>query len=49
MGMRDSDAIRGVFGIPEDEAVMAVISLGYRAEDPSSPVHRPLDEIAKFF
>ena len=49
MGMRDSEAIRGVFGIPEDEAVMAVISLGYRAEDPSAPVHRPLDEIAKFF
>ena len=49
MGMRDSEAIRGVFNIPEDEAVMAVISLGYRAEDPSSPVHRPLDEIAKFF
>lgn len=49
MGMRDSEAIRGVFNIPEDEAVMAVISLGYRAEDPSSPVHRSLDEIAKFF
>ena len=49
MGMRDSEAIRGVFGIPENEAVMAVISLGYRAEDPSAPVHRPLDEIAKFF
>ena len=49
MGMRDSEAIRGVFGIPENEAIMAVISLGYRAEDPSAPVHRPLDEIAKFF
>lgn len=49
MGMRDSEALRSLFSIPEDEAVMAVISLGYRAEDPSSPVHRALDEIVKFF
>lgn len=49
MGMRDADALRGLFSIPENEAVMAVISLGYRAEDPSVPTHRSLDDIAKFF
>lgn len=49
MGMRDADALRALFAIPENETVLAVIALGYRAQDPSTPVHRPLDEIAKFF
>ena len=49
MGMREADALRTLFEIPEDEMVLAVIALGYRAQDPSTPVHRPLDEIAKFF
>ena len=49
MGMRDADALRSLFDIPENEAVMAVIALGYRAENPNTPVHRPLDEIAKFY
>lgn len=49
MGMRDSEALRGIFNIPETEAVMAVISLGYRTSDPSAPRHRNLDEIVKFF
>lgn len=29
MGMRDADALRSLFSIPEDEAVMAVIAIGY--------------------
>lgn len=49
MGMRDSGAIRSLFGIPENEEVMAVISLGYRAGEPNQPVHRDLNEVAKFF
>ncbi len=49
MGMRDADKLRALFSIPENEAVMAVISLGYRAEDPKRPTHRSLDEIVKFF
>ncbi|MGI5848244.1 MAG: nitroreductase family protein [Candidatus Cryptobacteroides sp.] len=49
MGMRDSDALRALFNIPESETIMAVIALGYRAEDPQVPTHRPLDEIVKFF
>ncbi len=49
MGMRDGDALRQLFDIPSDEAVMAVISLGYRAEEPSRPQRRPLDDIVKFF
>ena len=49
MGMRDADAIRGFFHIPGEEMVTAVIALGYRAEDPKTPVHRDLDEVVKFF
>lgn len=49
MGMRDSDGLRSVFGIPETETVMAVIALGYRAEEPNRPERRSLDEVVKFF
>ena len=49
MGMRDADAIRSCFHIPGEEMITAVIALGYRAEDPKTPVHRDLDEIVKFF
>jgi len=49
MGMRDADAIRREFNIPETEAIMAVISLGYRAGEPTRPDRRPLDDVVKFF
>ena len=49
MGMRDGEALRSIFGIPAEETVMAVISLGYRNQDPHQPEHRPLDEVVKFF
>ena len=49
MGMRDSEALRTIFGIPAEETVMAVISLGYRDQEPRQPEHRGLDEVVKFF
>ena len=49
MGMRDSNAIRAEFSIPENEAIMAVIALGYRADEPRRPDRRPLDDIVKFY
>ena len=49
MGMRESDKLRALFNIPEEEMILAVISLGYRAEEPNMPVHRPIDEVVKFF
>ena len=49
MGMRDADGLRQLFNIPESETIMAVISLGYRASEPTRPDRRPLDEIVKFF
>ena len=49
MGMRDSDALRSIFQIPDNETVMAVIALGYRAGEPSRPKRRPLDEMVRFY
>ena len=49
MGMRDSDELRKLFAIPDDECIMAVISLGYRASDPNRPERKPTSEIVKFF
>lgn len=49
MGMRDSDALRTLLAIPDDECIMAVISLGYRASDPNRPNRKQTQEIVKFF
>ena len=49
MGMRAGDALRDIFGIPETEQVMAVISLGKRASDPRRPDRKPIDDIVKFY
>ncbi|MBR4734849.1 MAG: nitroreductase family protein [Bacteroidales bacterium] len=49
MGMRDTDALRTCFNIPETETIMAVIALGYRAQDPSRPERRPLEDVVRFF
>ena len=49
MGMRDADKLRALFAIPENEAVMAVIALGYRAAEPVQPRHRPFDDVVKFY
>ena len=45
----ENEAIRSLFGIPDNEMMMAVIALGYRASEPSRPKRRPLDEIVKFY
>lgn len=49
MGMRDADALRTLFSIPESETIMAVIALGYRAGEPNRPGRRNMDEIVKFY
>jgi len=49
MGMRDADGLRALFNIPDDETVMSVIALGYRASDPQRPRRKDLDEVVKFF
>ena len=49
MGWRDSDALRQLLSIPSNETVMAVIALGYRAENPRRPERRSVDEVTRFF
>ena len=49
MGMRDADPLRELFAIPSNESVMAVIALGYRADEPKRPQHRGLDAILKIY
>jgi len=49
MGGRDAEAIRGIFGIPQDEEITVVIALGYRASDPKRPERFPIDDVVKFF
>ena len=49
MGMRNSDDLRKLLAIPDDECIMAVISLGYRASDPNRPDRKPVNEVVKFF
>ena len=49
MGMRKAPELRELFSIPDNETILAVIALGYRAQEPTMPAHRPLDEVVKFF
>lgn len=49
MGMRDGNGLRTLFGIPDTETVMAVIALGYRAEEPNRPERKNLDDVVRFF
>lgn len=48
MGMRDSDGLRSLFNISESETIMAVIALGYRAEEPKQPGHRDLQDVVQY-
>lgn len=49
MGMRDADALKQILNIPENESVVAVISVGYPDIDPVRPKRKTVDEIAKFY
>ena len=48
MGIRDGAALREMLDIPENEVVVAVIAVGYRAAEPKFGKRKDLDEIAKF-
>jgi nitroreductase len=45
MGLRDGDGLRKEFSIPASQEIVAVISLGYRNENPEKPKRKPLNEI----
>ncbi|NLL92039.1 MAG: nitroreductase [Ruminococcaceae bacterium] len=48
MGLRDSDKIRELIKIPEEETVVSVIALGYASEKPKKTKRKDVEEILKF-
>ena len=46
--MQISEKIAAELEIPENETIMAVIALGYRAQEPVRPERKPLDDILIF-
>ena len=49
MGLRDVEALRKYFDIPEDEIIMPVIALGKADQDPVSRPRKEINEILKIF
>ena len=49
MGLFDEEKIRKYFSIPENEKIVAVISVGYPDINPTMPTRKELDEIVKIF
>ena len=49
MGIRDSEKIREALNIPENEEIVSVISVGYRAVDPEMPKRKSMADITKFY
>ncbi|MBR3228470.1 MAG: nitroreductase family protein [Erysipelotrichaceae bacterium] len=45
MGIRDEKKLRGYFNIPQDEAVMPVIAIGKRAEEPKLRPRREVKNV----
>ena len=48
MGIRDGDAVRAAAGIPDTEAVFAVIALGYRNQEPAARPRKAVGEILTY-
>ena len=48
MGLRDADAIKNLLHIPENEAVMSVIAVGYGDIEPMMPKRKTVEDIVKY-
>ena len=49
MGIRDSESIREMLSIPENETIVSVIALGHSVWKPDMPVRKNLEDVVKFF
>lgn len=49
IGLRDSEKIRELLSISDDEEIAAVIAIGRPDVFPEPPSHKPTDEILRFF
>ena len=47
MGLRDEAALKKLFSISDDEAIMAVIAVGKRMSTPEKPQRKNIDDISK--
>ena len=47
MGLRDEDALREYFNIPEEEIVMSVIAIGKKKTEPNMRPRKDVEEILK--
>lgn len=47
MGLRDTEKIRALLSIPEDETVMSVIAIGRADEAPSRPKRENVEDVAE--
>lgn len=48
LGDFDEDVIRKEFGVPDDWAVAAVLTLGYPGEDPPKSLRKPLGDVVQW-
>ena len=49
MGVRDGEAIREFFNLPENEQAVSVIAVGYGTKDAQMPKRKSVSDIAKFY
>ena len=47
MGLRDSEQLRRVLEIPEEETIVSVIAVGTPAEEPKRPKRKEVEDIVK--
>lgn len=49
MGIRDAEKIKNILQIPDTEAVISVIAVGYSDAAPEMPKRKSIEEIARFY
>lgn len=49
MGIRDADKIRALLSLPEAETIVAVIAVGYGAQDPQRPARKEVEAITTYY
>lgn len=49
MGIRDGEKLREILNIPEEQEVVAVISVGYRNQNPDMPKRKAVEDITVFY
>lgn len=48
LGIFDGDKVSSILGIPEDRELVALIPMGYPAEDPVCPKRKPVSDLLSF-